>query len=41
MEIDKIGIQWSSGYEEYTIYEVDFLTSQLSCLKQIKDQKPN
>ncbi len=41
MEIDKIGIQWSSGYEEYVIYEVDFLTSQLSCLKHLKDQKPN
>jgi len=41
MEVDKIGIQWSSGYEEYTIYEVDFLTQQLSCLKQAKEQKPN
>jgi len=41
LEIDKIGIQWSSGYEEYTIYEVDFLTNQLGCLKKAKDQKPN
>jgi hypothetical protein len=32
MEIDHIGIQWSSGYEEYTIYEVDFLTKQIACL---------
>lgn len=40
-EIDKIGIQWSSGYEEYTIYEVDFFMNQISCLKQIEDQKPN
>ncbi len=40
-EIDKIGIQWSSGYEEYIIYEVDFLMNQLACLKQVADQKPN
>ena len=33
-EIDKVGIQWSSGYEEYTIYEVDFLMNQLACLNQ-------
>ena len=31
-EIDKVGIEWSSGYEEYTIYEVDFLKHQLTCL---------
>jgi len=40
-EIDKIGVQWSSGYEEYVIYEVDFLMNQLSCLKQAREQKPN
>lgn len=34
MEIDHLGIQWSSGYEEYTIYEVDFLTKQIACLNQ-------
>ena len=33
-EIDKIGIQWSTGYEIYTIYEVDFLINQLACLNQ-------
>ncbi len=31
-EIDKVGIEWSSGFEEYTVYEVDFLKNQLSCL---------
>lgn len=31
-EIDKIGILWTSGYEEYDIYEVDFLMNQISCL---------
>ncbi len=38
--VDKIGIQWSSGYEEYAIYEVDFFTNQLQCLNQTL-QKPN
>jgi hypothetical protein len=33
-EIDKIGIQWSTGYEIYTIYEVDFFIKQLACLNQ-------
>ena len=34
MEIDKIGIQWSSGYEEYTVYELDFFIKQIECLRQ-------
>ncbi len=33
-EIDKVGIQWSSGYEEYIVYEVDFLMNQIACLNQ-------
>lgn len=32
-DIDKIGIQWSSGYEEYPIYEVDFFINQIACLE--------
>lgn len=40
-EIDKIGIQWSSGYEDYTIYEVDFFMNQLACLEEVNQQKPN
>jgi hypothetical protein len=31
-EIDKVGIEWTSGFEDYTIYEVDFLKNQLGCL---------
>ena len=31
-EIDKLGIMWTSGFEEYPIYEVDFLMRQLKCL---------
>ena len=40
-EIDKIGIQWSSGYEEYLIYEIDFFMNQLACLERVVNQKPN
>lgn len=40
-EIDKVGLQWTSGYEEYVIYEVDFLMHQLSCLEQAKEKKTN
>ena len=32
--IDNIGIIWSSGYEQYDIYNVDFLTNQIKCLNQ-------
>ena len=34
-EIDKIVIHWSSGYEEYIIYEVDLILSQIRCLQKI------
>ncbi len=40
-EIDKIGIEWSSGYEEYLIYEIDFFMNQLACLDRVANQKPN
>ncbi len=33
-EIDKIGIEWSSGYEEYVIYELDFFINQIACLNR-------
>ncbi len=32
-EIDKVGIMWTTGFEEYEIYEVDFIQNQISCLK--------
>ena len=32
--LDNIGLIWSSGYEEYNIYNVDFLTNQIKCLNQ-------
>ena len=32
-EIDKIGIMWSSGYEQYEIYHVDLVMNQIECIK--------
>ncbi|MFT6336614.1 MAG: hypothetical protein ACJATI_003373 [Halioglobus sp.] len=32
--LDNIGIIWSSGYEQYNIFNVDFLKNQLQCLKK-------
>ena len=31
-EVDKIRVFWSSGYEEYEVYQLDFFMNQLSCL---------
>ncbi len=35
-EIDKWGIVFSSGYEEYVVYEIDFFMNQLACLEKTK-----
>ena len=32
-EVDKVGLMWSSGFEEYDVYEVDFILNQIKCLK--------
>ena len=32
-EVDKVGVMWSTGFEEYEVYHVDFLINQLECLK--------
>lgn len=32
-EIDRIGMMWSSGYEEYQVYQVDVVMRQIECLK--------
>jgi len=34
VDIDKVRLVWSTGYEDYTIYETDFLINQLNCLDQ-------
>nr|MBX2817617.1 hypothetical protein [Saprospiraceae bacterium] len=31
-EVDQVRIVWSSGYEDYEVYNVDFFTRQLDCL---------
>lgn len=37
LEMDKIGIQWSSGFEEYPIYEIDFFINQIECLQRAQN----
>jgi hypothetical protein len=34
-ELDKVGIFWSSGYEEYAIYDIQLLQRQLDCLENL------
>lgn len=31
-DLDKLGIMWSSGYEEYEIYYLDVIRHQLNCI---------
>ena len=33
-EVDRVRIVWSTGYEDYEVYNVDFFQNQLSCLNQ-------
>ena len=35
-EISKLGLLWSSGYEEYEIYNIDLVMNQLECLDKYK-----
>ena len=32
VEVDSIIVDWSSGYEEYPVYNLDFFISQMDCL---------
>lgn len=32
-EVDKVGLMWTTGFEEYEVYEVDFIQNQITCLK--------
>lgn len=34
LEIDKVGIIWSTGFEEYEVFKVDFLMHQSNCILQ-------
>jgi len=33
MEINNLGIMWSSGYEKYDIYNIDVIMNQINCLE--------
>lgn len=33
-EVDKVRVFWSSGFEEYEVYNLDFFTRQLACLER-------
>ena len=35
-EISKLGLLWSSGYEEYEIYNIDVVKNQLDCIDKYK-----
>lgn len=35
-EVDKIRLNFSSGYEDYTVYNIDFFTRQLTCINASK-----
>ena len=32
-EVDRVRVVWSTGYEDYEVYELDFFINQMSCLK--------
>lgn len=34
MELDKLRIVWSTGYEDYEIHDLDFFSRQIRCLEQ-------
>jgi hypothetical protein len=33
-EVDRVGIMWTSGYEQYEVYNVDLIMNQLHCVNQ-------
>lgn len=34
-EVDKVGIMWTSGYEEYEVFHVDVVMHQIDCLENL------
>ena len=36
-EISQVRMVWSKGFEDYEVYEVDFLINQLNCLDKVRD----
>lgn len=35
IELDKMGVEWNGGVEEYEIYNIDFLIKQFECLSKL------
>jgi hypothetical protein len=35
-EVDKIRLNFASGYEDYVVYNIDFFTRQLTCINASK-----
>ena len=33
-EVDSLRVYWSTGYEEYDVYEIDFFIDQMECLNR-------
>ncbi len=34
-ELDKIGVMWNGGFEEYSVYNLDLLKKQFNCLQKL------
>lgn len=34
-DIDKVKVEWSSGVEEYEVFDVDAILDQMSCMKKL------
>ncbi len=34
-DIDKVELEWSSGYESYEVYEVDAILNQMNCMEKL------
>ena len=34
-DIDRVELEWSSGYESYEVYEVDAILNQINCMEKL------
>ena len=39
IEIDKVRLVWGAGYEDYEVYELDFLIDQFACLNAARAER--
>ncbi|MEZ4908679.1 MAG: hypothetical protein R2771_13800 [Saprospiraceae bacterium] len=35
-EVNKMGVMWNGGFEEYNVYNMDFAIRQIECLNKLK-----